>query len=961
MSYFRKQIDKFLENNQRFKKVLEKIIHIMIEKCRYINGESLERHNWGERPIKLKNIPEYVNSPTFYCDLIKALNSKENQQSIIELVWGDIQLGKRVHACIIMWFSVHILKRPVLYMFRNLQIDQKQLQDDITGTESYNFNIQYIKSVFEEFNAELFNKDLQYEDAERKGYNLPDLKDITNIENLNKLSSKDAMNPTDIFCCLINYAQLEKIRDKFSEYICFYKELVDITLIVDESDLICPTSSNDRKNKNDEKDTTKCEKLIAYIYKKVRYSLLITGTAHSLLYNVTTRLTDEIDVKNKISKVHKMIRTSDYYGIVNDSICFNTNVVNPWWNNRVTINSKKKISYDIIRDYDINIKKIIEQILERPTVNYDSLIINEEKYKTNQISLVDIIINDFPELFIVIFHGQYLRLYLSKKYEEEIKNWSKWDSEKSSTRRLWQTGGVYKYSIDTENSESLPNNYCYFNIDTKKLNIKFVYKLLRILFENSVVPITHKTIITITGKYGDRGYSFTSDDYGKYSLHLTDQYFVSHASYNCTNDNQVFRIQGKYPDAELENGTMKLTLWTTPELQDIMQNFYVKFIKLIEPKIMDCENWEEIKNLMEGIIYYGQMNFSKYMNYLDVSKKRKNIKPMRQRYDKKMCGFPLIYIYDMCDTEIGDYIKNDTTLPPYICINDIKDDLTIEEFIEKYGEMGNNKIKFENLEEEVSLQYINSVIDKFNIKNELKLNHVTQDWMDERLNHKLGDTWYDLTREKWKKFTENDIMNDSNAGLSDKKNSRRIHLCYDENDNLKLCIKYWSDTKQKQLPKKSVDYHKQMPYIIQGNKVKYSVLKDLLLPTGPYYWKTIDDKLYLHDLNKREIISINIISPLHTVTDYIQTNTTNEPFDDVLLFTQACCKPTDQTNLRFGIADIYNIYKTWCKINGNKAKVKLQKLFKIEFEKLNYKIKESKGVDIDNHPGKRGYHIMVSL
>ena len=96
------------------------------------------------------------------------------------------------------------------------------------------------------------------------------------------------------------------------------------------------------------------------------------------------------------------------------------------------------------------------------------------------------ILKDFTDLFIVIYHGNCLRLYLSKDYEKEIKCWSKWDSTKSTTsQRLWQNGGVYGSSIDTEKSEKLPNNYCYFNINTKILNIKYVYKLLRILFEKS--------------------------------------------------------------------------------------------------------------------------------------------------------------------------------------------------------------------------------------------------------------------------------------------------------------------------------------------------------------------------------------------------------------------------------------------------------------------------------------------
>ena len=156
MTYLQDKINTFFKKrNEIFKKPLEKIINIMLNKCKYINGESLERHNWGNNPIKLKHIPKNINLPSFEEDLLNSLNLEDNEKSIVELLWGDIQLGKRVQACIIMWISVHILKRPVLYIFRNLTIDQKQLQDDIVGTENYNFNIQFIKTLFQEFNNEL--------------------------------------------------------------------------------------------------------------------------------------------------------------------------------------------------------------------------------------------------------------------------------------------------------------------------------------------------------------------------------------------------------------------------------------------------------------------------------------------------------------------------------------------------------------------------------------------------------------------------------------------------------------------------------------------------------------------------------------------------------------------------------------------------------------------------------------
>ena len=970
MTYLQDKINTFFKKrNEIFKKPLEKIINIMLNKCKYINGESLERHNWGNNPIKLKNIPKNINLPSFEEDLLNALNLEDNEKSIVELLWGDIQLGKRVQACIIMWISVHILKRPVLYIFRNLTIDQKQLQDDIIGTENYNFNIQFIKTLFQEFNNEL-QKYFEETNVEYwKDYKLPELKDINSNDIISKLSNKEAINSNDIFCCLMNHTQLAKLNTKFSEYIYYNDELVNITALVDESDLMSPTSSNDRTNDNDKKDSTACEILLAKIYKKVKYALHITGTAHSLLYNITTRLSDHTDIQIKISKVHKMKRANDYFGLFNSSINFNTTLVKSWWDYQDTENHKKKTCYDIVEDYNINIKKIIENLLKRPTIKYNSLLISEEKKRANQFCLVDKIVKDFLDLFIIIYHGNCLRLYLSKNYEKEIKYWSKWDSKQSSTnQRLWQSGGIYGSSIDTEKFEKLPNNYCYFNINTKILNIKFVYKLLRILFEKSDIQFLCKTIITITGKYGERGYSFTSDDYDNYSLHLTDQYFVSHASLNCTDISQRLRLQGKYNDVELKNGSMKLTLWTTPELQDIIQNFYVKFIKEIEKYIMGCESWEEIKDLLESIIDNGDFKFGKYMKYIDVSKKRKNLKPIKH-YDSKNNGYQLIVIDDMNDTAISEWCK-ETNLPDYICINEIVE-VDKDEFIDKYG----------NYDGGIPL-----CIDKNSIVNFDRTN----------LNKLVLETFPSLEKFKLDRVVQikkGSVNSDRYNGIqsaiennrpynyyitSRKPNTYNI-LVYDNYDNIHIT----TTTNEKVLPKHTNNYIKKTPYIVIGDKVKFSILKEEYKQQNnthgytnedgddfieddnkfpeKYYWKTPDDWLYLYDKDKPEIISLDIVSPL-PVKNITQPNISTEPVinNEIMLFANSCCKKTDKTNLRFGLKDIFKIYETWCKINGKKC-LKTQKKFKEEFEKINYKEEKSKGVDVNNNPGKRGYNIMVSL
>lgn len=977
MTYLQDKINTFFKKrNEIFKKPLEKIINIMLNKCKYINGESLERHNWGNNPIKLKHIPKNINLPSFEEELLNSLNLEDNEKSIVELLWGDIQLGKRVQACIIMWISVHILKRPVLYIFRNLTIDQKQLQDDIVGTENYNFNIQFIKTLFQEFNNELQEYFEETNVEYWKDYKLPELKDINSNDIINKLSNKEAINSNDIFCCLMNHTQLAKLNTKFSEYIYYNDELVNITTLVDESDLMSPTSSNDRSNDNDKKDSTACEILLAKIYKKVKYALHITGTAHSLLYNITTRLSDHTDIQIKISKVHKMKRSNDYFGLFNGSINFNTTLVESWWDYQDIENHKKKTRYDIVEDYNINIKKIIEEIRKRPTGKYNSLLISEEKIRANQFCLVDKIIKDYPNLFIIIYHGNCLRLYVSKNYEKEIKYWSKWDSKQSSTsQRLWQLGGVYGSSIDTEKSEKLPNNYCYFNINTKILNIKFVYKLLRILFEKSDTPILCKTIITITGKYGERGYSFTSDDYDSYSLHLTDQYFVSHATLNCTDISQRLRLQGKYNDLDLKNVSMKLTLWTTPELQDIIQNFYVKFIKEIEKFVMGCKNWEDIKDLLESIIDNGDFKFGKYMKYIDVSKKRKNLIPIKH-YDKKNNGYRLIICDDMNDAEIVEWCK-EIKLPDYICINEIKE-MNIDEFINKYGQEWNINTFYNLTIDELNERFEKIGKNQHNPRKNEDGKHICC-----LANENLKVWGYDELYNKLKNYGNNSTHGIHNGLKSNKKYASRAWVGYNKNGEVRYILKIAEKTEIKSLPFHTNDYIKKTPYSVVGDKVNYSILKEEYKQQNnthgytnedgddfieddnkfpeKYYRKTPDGWLYLYDKDKPEIISLDIVAPL-PVKNVIQSNISTEPLinSDILLFANSCCKKTDKLNLRFGLKDIFKIYETWCKINGKKC-LKTQKKFKEEFEKINYKEENSKGIDVNNKPGKRGYNIMVSL
>ena len=912
------KLQKFYDKHKIFERPIKKLIKNMFNHCKYKNEHSIERHNFGELPVKLKNIPNDIHSANFEKELMEALEYDDNDKSIIELLWGDIQLGKRIQACIIMWISVFILKRPVIYIFRNLKIDQKQLDLDIRGADEYDFNIKYIKHFFDKYMSE------EIEEDDYKEFKLPELKDINNDSVIDKLSNKDTLNPKDIFCCLMNYKQLEKINSKINEYICNNSELVNITLIVDESDLYAPTSSNCGENNSDLKDSTQCEQLLAQIYKKVRYVLHITGTAHSLLYNVTTKLTDNKSIQIPISKVHKMKRNSDYYGLFNNNIHFETESVKEWWNTMDSTTNKLK-KYTLQEDYNININPIIKKILHRNQDKYHSLLISEEKIKVNQLWLANTIISDFKDLFIIVFHGNCLKLYFPRKYERDIKFYSQRE------KRLYESGGIRGASIEEYLSNILPNDYVYFDIDTKTFNLKQIYKLLAMLFiEPTEEKINSRTVITITGKYGERGYSFTSDNYDKYSFHLTDQYFPCHVkNKNCTDISQRLRLQGKYKD------NPHLILWTSNELKDIITKFFVPFMEQIEMDIMNCDNWVEIKDTIEDIIAeQGNINFN-YMKYIDVRKKNKNWN-IHKHYEKKHNGFRLIKIDDMTDEDIDIWCE-EQKLPKYNCINEIKNDLTINEYIEKYGDF-------------------NSLVPK-KIEN-TKINSIEEDYK-----HYTIKTYTPTTKNMDRHDgIENCIRLRKEYTHGREKPGTITIIDYKEIYKNISYVHLVGLDKDKILPKMTTNIRKR-PYYLDGNNVKYSNLKKEYLENNielpeKYYWKTPDGWLFLHDITKNNIMSIDI-NPIQTKKIISPKKNLEKECGNIGNFIEQKIISTEKKNLRFGISDIYQVYNEWC--NETSSIISTRKEVKYELEKMGYKEELSKGVNSQGKSGKRGYNIDIKL
>jgi len=593
---------------------------------------------------------------------------------------------------------------------------------------------------------------------------------------------------------------------------------------------------------------------------------------------------------------------------------------------------------------------IIKQILDRPQNKYHSLLISEEKIRLNQLLLAHEIIKDFSQLFVIVFHGNCLRLYLPKKYEQNLKFYSQRDSEICKSKRLYDVDGIYGSSLDEHMSKKLPNNYCYFNISPKKFNLKQIYKILAMLFKNS--DLDFRTVITITGKYGERGYSFTSDNFDEFQFHLTDQYFPCHIkTKNCTDISQRLRLQGKYTD------NPKLTLWTSNELKDILVNFFIPFMKKIEAQIMECNNWSEIKDLIESIIVEQEnINFEN-MKYIDARKKNKNWHK-HKHYEAKYNGFRLIQIDSMTEEEIQQWCC-ESGLPKYTnCVNEIKNDLSKEAFIEKYGilkALVPQKIKKEELEKkkgenkEYKFKILTPTTEKMDRKkgiNDYIKNN--KPYYHGRETKPMTITIIDYT-----KIYEN-IDYFHFVGLSNNKilpkpteDIKKNPYHEDVNGNIKYCVliaKYIQTNIQE-----------------YSNEDSDNFIADIAdaLPEQ-YYWKTPDGWLFLHDdsKTKKNIMSIDISEPKIKTITILKEPLINQKYSKIKEFIDECFEST-KTKLRIGINDIMVEYKKWCEKNTYNQNSRSE--VKNALNNYGYREEKSKGIDLNGKSGKRGFNIKLKI
>lgn len=957
-----KFITKFLENLPSKRKMsLDNIIKKMLESSKYIDNSTLiydennecefdkeHYHNWDCNPRKIekiKNIENNEYNENNDIELTKMLGNYSSPN--IECVKGDVQLGKRVHACILMWLSIYIYERPVLYLFRPLNIDKEQLQDDIDGTEPWNFNMEWVKKNFNDCMENESNSKKYYE------FRLPSLTDIKDKKVAHKLSDKEYLSdPKMIYCGYLNPTDLETLNKKFYEYIIEYCEKVNITLIIDESDLLSPTAENTKNISEKDTKNSKSERLISRLINKVAHTIHITGTAHTFFWNYTSALSEDVKTIIPVEKVFVMNRHDDYFGFMKKNINFSTNnenlpTIREWWLKGKGISEEDK--YDVVKDYIINIKNIIDSIVKRKNT-YNSFLISEEKIQNNQIKIADKIIKDFNSLFCVVFHGKKgkdglptgLRLYFPKKIDNL-------DIEKElqqvviSEKRLDDRGGVKGIPTSDINKDYY-EHYKYYDIDmkSKEFNIKMVYKVLAILFKQIK---SSKTVITITGKYGERGYSFTSDYYNrdnKYVLHITDQYFVSHASFNATDIFQRGRIQGKYTDKPNQ------IFWTIPKLVEII-NEYVGFMTKIENKIMSLPRGHEyIRNLCE--INLINKEFRKTLGTL---KQRKNLDLDCIKYDRKNNAMVYAFQPNLENEKYEDVFSTwckEQHIEFHGFINTLKI-LEEKDYIKKH-------YIFEIKQIDEQIKCINNMneLRKIceNMTNKHNIHHIavpTEQWFEKRINNKNNNKnnyWEDrMTNTQWKKQNINDYREKKLRNMSNVNKSHLWNLAYDEKNNLYISLRY---TKNHKLPKSDLNILEKQNYDkIDNNKIIYSLLNYKYINDTFFEEGCDDDKLteddikdineqhsyffldaagyvYHHDKEKSiKKVRLQIKSEIEQIRN-------SELINPILTFKEECIKEIEGSK-RVGVKKIMEVFNTWCKKNSIKEYKKL-KDFREHFEKI---------------------------
>ena len=242
-------------------------------------------------------------------------------------------------------------------------------------------------------------------------------------------------------------------------------------------------------------------------------------------------------------------------------------------------------------------------------------------------------------------------------------------------------------------------------------------------------------------------------------------------------------------------------------------------------------------------------------------------------------------------------------LPEYNCVNLINE-TNMKDFIEKYGKI-NIKTDSYIMDGDLSIPFVNECIEKTKIKYNIEMRPIRADWFDTR-EKKINNYYCETIANEKIKIKLNELENNLIRYRKDINyetaidGTRRIYIAYDDNDKANICVSFKDSIKK--LPKNTNDYINKIPYNVNNDIVKYSILKDdykiclnkddSVLPDN-YYWKTPDGWLYLYDKNKPDIYKLDILSTqeelpikkkkkiINKVKNDVVNNITNEIINNI--------------------------------------------------------------------------------
>ena len=326
----------------------------------------------------------------------------------------------------------------------------------------------------------------------------------------------------------------------------------------------------------------------------------------------------------------------------------------------------------------------------------------------------------------------------------------------------------------------------------------------------------------------------------------------------------------------------------------------------------------------------------------------------------------------MNSVEINNWVK-ERNLLPFNCINEIKS-MPKQEFIKKYGVRG-VLMKVFSVPEPITEKFIN---DKIKLVNP-KFQPLNKDWLKIRIKWKKDNKKKQWCDKKGKLLDENTWFKkvDINPGSGRKKRTeKRRAVIFYENKVEKLGI-YFYPEKHNTLPKQTNDVLKKTPYVVDGDMVIYSKLKErytkkntnhgykndknddfikdasIALPKN-YYWKTPDKLLIYHNENKQHFYSADILRP------EIESDSDDDDIDNnpAKVFVTNNIKKSSNPRLRTGLSDINKAYKKYCKQNETEPLTRL--VLKEILTNLGFTEEKTKGISISNKLGKRGYNVEIN-